>query len=189
MHLKFRHFVNQRTLDEHPQHFSQIYLGMGCFWGAERLFWNTSGVFVTAVGYGGGHMDLPTYAAVCSSNTGHAELVQVIFDPSMITVAEILKIFFENHDPTQGNRQGNDVGSQYRSVIYVTSSAQLVLARAILAQFDQVLSSLAYPKITTEIEYIKQFYLAENEHQQYLAKNPHGYCGLKGLGSSCPIAQ
>ncbi|MEC3894710.1 peptide-methionine (S)-S-oxide reductase MsrA [Nocardiopsis alba] len=167
-------------------------LGMGCFWGAERVFWRLGaekGVITTAVGYAGGFTPNPTYEEVCSGLTGHTEVVRVVFDPELISYAEILKIFWEGHDPTQGMRQGNDVGSQYRSAIYYHSEAQRETAEATRDAFQPVLTRSGYGEITTEIAPLRDFYFAEDYHQQYLsdAKNPNGYCGIGGTGASCPI--
>ena len=161
--------------------------GLGCFWGAERLFWQTDGVVSTAVGYAGGFTPNPTYEEVCSGKTGHTEVVLVVFDPSRVTYEELLKIFWEEHDPTQGNRQGNDVGTQYRSAIYTTSDEQMRIALASRDAFQRELDKSGYGQITTEIAPAGPFYYAEDYHQQYLHKVPHGYCGLAGTGVSCPI--
>ncbi len=187
------HFVNQRPLDQHVPlteanpHLKRVDLGMGCFWGAERLFWQTQGVYVTAVGYGGGYTPNPTYEEVCSGMTAHVELVRVIFDSTILSLSGILKIFFEKHDPTQGNRQGNDLGTQYRSAIYVESETDLQVAQSIAASFSHLLQQNQMPPLTTEIALSRNFYLAEAMHQQYLAKNPEGYCGIKGTGLVCII--
>jgi peptide-methionine (S)-S-oxide reductase len=161
--------------------------GMGCFWGAERLFWQRDGVISTAVGYAGGHTPNPTYEETCSAQTGHAEVVLVVFDPERVTYAELLKIFWEGHDPTQGMRQGNDVGTQYRSAIYATDDAQLGAAEASRDRYAEQLRNAGYGAITTEIRRAPAFYYAEDYHQQYLAKNPSGYCGIGGTGVSCPV--
>jgi peptide-methionine (S)-S-oxide reductase len=161
--------------------------GMGCFWGAERKFWQLDGVYSTSVGYAGGVTPNATYEEVCSGLTGHNEVVRVVFDPKKISYEQLLKVFWENHDPTQGMRQGNDVGTQYRSGIYVTSPAQRKAADASLATYQDVLGKAGHGKITTEIVEAPAFYYAETYHQQYLAKNPDGYCGLGGIGISCPI--
>jgi peptide-methionine (S)-S-oxide reductase len=172
-----------------PQGLKTALFGMGCFWGAERRFWELGeGIYVTAVGYAGGFTPNPTYEEVCSGATGHAEVVLVVFDPAKISYEALLKTFWESHDPTQGMRQGNDAGTQYRSVILVGNSAQLVAAQASEAAFEKVLSSRGFGKITTEILERADFYYAEAYHQQYLAKNPQGYCGLSGTGVACPIA-
>src|SRR5436190_2544122 len=170
-----------------PEGLERAVFGMGCFWGAERLFWQAEGVWTTAVGYAGGFTLNPTYDEVCSGSTGHAEVVLVVFDPAKTSYAEILRIFWEGHDPTQGMRQGNDLGTQYRSAIYYTSDAQRELAEASHAAFAKRLGEAGFGEITTEIAPAGQFYYAEDYHQQYLAKNPNGYCGLGGTGVSCPI--
>ena len=159
---------------------------MGCFWGAERTFWKLPGVYTTAVGYAAGSTPNPTYREVCTGMTGHAEAVLVVFDPTKISYDELLKVFWENHDPTQGMRQGNDVGTQYRSGIYYTSEEQRKAAEASRDAYQKQLSAAGYPKITTEILPAPAFYYAEDYHQQYLAKNPDGYCGLGGTGVTCP---
>ncbi|HTZ77172.1 MAG TPA: peptide-methionine (S)-S-oxide reductase MsrA [Stellaceae bacterium] len=161
--------------------------GLGCFWGAERKFWQLPGVYSTAVGYAGGYTPNPTYEEVCSGRTGHTEAVLVVFDPKQISYEELLKVFWESHDPTQGMRQGNDVGTQYRSAIYVRSEAQRSAAEASRAAYEQALKAQGYGQITTEIRDVPDFYYAEDYHQQYLAKNPGGYCGLGGTGVSCPV--
>ncbi|SHL93214.1 peptide-methionine (S)-S-oxide reductase MsrA [Vreelandella subglaciescola] len=164
-----------------------IVLGMGCFWGVERLFWQLPGVIVTAAGYAGGQTPNPTYKEACSGRTGHAEVVEVVYDPAVISVEALLKTFWENHDPTRGNRQGNDIGPQYRSVILTTTEAQLDAAEQSAAAFQPSLTEAGRGAITTEIKPLEHFYYAEGYHQQYLAKNPQGYCGLKGTGVSCPV--
>ncbi|MFD2189949.1 peptide-methionine (S)-S-oxide reductase MsrA [Pistricoccus aurantiacus] len=171
-----------------PEGFEEIVLGLGCFWGAERLFWQLPGVYVTAVGYAGGFTPNPSYEETCSGRTGHAEVVRVVFDPRQISLDELLQHFWEAHDPTQGMRQGNDVGTQYRSAIYTTSDAQQQTAERSKAQYQQALSSAGKKEITTEIRPLEAFYFAEEYHQQYLDKNPGGYCGLKGTGVACPIS-
>lgn len=182
------HFVNGNPLKgPYPGDLETIYLGMGCFWGAERLFWKTPGVWVTAVGYSGGITRNPSYQETTTGLTGHAEVVKVVYDPVQISLAALLKIFFEEHDPTQGMRQGNDVGTTYRSTIYTTNDEQLRQAKATRDAFQQALKSSGYQTITTEIEPLDVFYYAEDYHQQYLAKNPGGYCGLRGTGVSCNI--
>ena len=160
---------------------------MGCFWGAERIFWQQSGVYSTAVGYSGGFTPNPTYEETCSARTGHTEAVLVVFDPQQVSYEALLKLFWESHDPTQGMRQGNDMGTQYRSAIYTTSPAQLDAALASKAVFEERLGSAGYGEITTEVKSLDNFYYAEAYHQQYLAKNPNGYCGIGGTGVSCPI--
>ena len=170
-----------------PDGLEQAVVGMGCFWGAERVFWQAPGVYTTAVGYAGGITPNPTYEEVCSGRTGHAEVVLVVFDPARTSYEEILRLFWENHDPTQGMRQGNDVGTQYRSAIFWTTEAQRALAEATRAAFAERLRASGYPEITTEITQAGPFYYAEDYHQQYLEKNPGGYCGLGGTGVSCPV--
>jgi peptide-methionine (S)-S-oxide reductase len=160
---------------------------LGCFWGAEKKFWEAEGVHSTSVGYAGGHTPHPTYEEVCSGRTGHAEVVRVVFDPARTSYDALLRIFWESHDPTQGMRQGNDVGTQYRSAIYCTGEAQRRHAEATLAAYGKRLAAAGFGPITTTIEDAPAFYYAEDEHQQYLAKNPGGYCGLGGTGVSCPI--
>jgi peptide-methionine (S)-S-oxide reductase len=161
--------------------------GLGCFWGAERKFWQTAGVYSTSVGYAGGYTPNPTYEEVCSGRTGHTEVVRVIFDPATVSYEHLLKLFFESHDPTQGMRQGGDIGTQYRSAIYTTSDAQKLTAQAALKAYDAKLRAAGHGAITTEVREAPEFYYAEDYHQQYLAKNPNGYCGLGGTGVSCPI--
>jgi peptide-methionine (S)-S-oxide reductase len=170
-----------------PEGFQQIVVGMGCFWGAERVFWQADGVWTTAVGYAGGHTKNPTYEEVCSARTGHTEAVLAVFDPSKTSYEEMLKLFWENHDPTQGMRQGNDVGTQYRSSILYSNEAEREAAERTKAAFSERLSEAGYGEISTEIETAGPFYYAEAYHQQYLAKVPNGYCGLGGTGVSCPI--
>ncbi len=182
------HFVNGRSITPpFPEGFRTAVFGMGCFWGAERVFWRTPGVWTTAVGYAGGHTPNPTYEEVCSGRTGHAEVVLVVFDPNQISYDSLLKVFLENHDPTQGMRQGNDVGTQYRSAIYVFDDAQRDAAKRSLDMYAERLKAEGYGDITTEIADAGPFYYAEDYHQQYLGKNPNGYCGLGGTGVSCPI--
>ena len=170
-----------------PDGLERAIVGMGCFWGAERVFWQAPGVYTTAVGYASGYTPNPTYEEVCSGRTGHSEVVLVVFDPAKTSYEEILRLFWENHDPTQGMRQGNDVGTQYRSLILCTTPAQREAAERSRAVFQQELSSAGYGPITTEIADDDVFYYAEPYHQQYLAKNPGGYCGLGGTGVSCPV--
>ena len=171
-----------------PTGFEVTIFGMGCFWGAERLLWQLEGVASTAVGYAGGHTANPTYKDICYLDTGHAEVVQVEFDPSQITYQMLLKTFWESHNPTQGMRQGNDVGSQYRSMIMYTTETQRVEALASKDVYNEQLSASRYPAITTEIIAATEFFMAEEYHQRYLEKNPNGYCGIGGTGVSCPIA-
>lgn len=166
-----------------PAPLQQALFAMGCFWGAERRFWQQPGVYSTAAGYAGGYTPNPTYEEVCSGLTGHTEVVLVVFDPQQISYAELLKVFFESHDPTQGMRQGNDIGSQYRSAIYCFGEAQLALAEQASEQFQAQLNPLGYGPITSEIRLAPTFYYAENQHQQYLHKHPQGYCGLRGTGA------
>jgi peptide-methionine (S)-S-oxide reductase len=184
-----RHFVNGRTLlPPYPEGLEQAVFALGCFWGAERKFWELGeGIFTTAVGYAGGHTPNPTYEEVCSGRTGHTEVVLAVFDPKKVSYEKLLKTFWENHNPTQGMRQGNDVGTQYRSAIYTFSAAQKKAADASKAMYQKALSARGVGAITTEIAESGPFYFAEDYHQQYLAKNPAGYCGLGGTGVSCPI--
>jgi len=182
------HHVNGHPLTPpFPDGFEQAVFGLGCFWGAERVFWETPGVWTTAVGYAGGFTPNPTYEEVCSGRTGHTEAVLVVFDPSVVTYEQLLRVFWEGHDPTQGMRQGNDVGTQYRSAIYTSDAAQQAAAEASRDAFQPVLTAGHYGDITTEIAPAGTFFYAEDYHQQYLAKNPNGYCGLGGTGMSCPI--
>lgn len=182
------HYVNGHALKgPYLQGFETAVFALGCFWGAERKFWQQPGVWATAVGYVAGHTPNPTYEEVCSGNTGHTEAVLVVYDPAVVSYGELLKLFFESHDPTQGMRQGNDVGTQYRSGIYVTSPEQRAEAEAAKAAYGPALKARGFPAITTEIADLGPFYFAEGYHQQYLAKNPNGYCGLGGTGVSCPI--
>ncbi|WP_407177599.1 peptide-methionine (S)-S-oxide reductase MsrA [Bradyrhizobium sp. STM 3562] len=183
------HFVNgERLKPPYPAGLEQAMFGLGCFWGAERKFWELGdGVHVTAVGYAGGYTPNPTYEEVCSGRTGHAEVVLVVFDPKKISYEQLLKTFWESHDPTQGMRQGNDIGTQYRSAIYTFDDAQRKAAEASKAAYQGALSAKGLGAITTEIAPAGEFYFAEDYHQQYLAKNPAGYCGLGGTGVSCPI--
>jgi peptide-methionine (S)-S-oxide reductase len=188
MPVPARHFVNDAPLEApFPDGLQLATFGMGCFWGAERLFWERDGVFSTAVGYAGGHTPNPTYREVCSGRTGHAEVVQVVFDPRRVSYDELLKLFWENHDPTQGMRQGNDTGTQYRSAIYTHGDEQRRAAEASREAYARVLAAAGHGAITTEIAPAPPFYYAEDYHQQYLAKNPDGYCGIGGTGVSCPV--
>jgi peptide-methionine (S)-S-oxide reductase len=184
------HFVNGRPLKgPYPEGLETAIFGLGCFWGAERKFWELGeGIHVTAVGYAGGVTPNPTYEEVCSGSTGHNEVVLVVFDPKKIAYEKLLKTFWESHDPTQGMRQGNDVGTQYRSGIYVASPAQRKAAEASKAMYEKAIAAKGFDGITTEILPAPEFYFAEDYHQQYLAKNPSGYCGLGGTGVSCGIA-
>ena len=182
------HFVNAHPLEgPFPDGFETAVFGLGCFWGAERAFWQTDGVFTTAVGYAGGFTPNPTYHEVCSGHTGHTEAVLVVFDPAVVSYEELLKVFWEHHDPTQGMRQGNDVGTQYRSAIYTYSDEQQAAAERSRDRYQEVLRAAHFDDITTEIRPAPPFYYAEDYHQQYLAKNPGGYCGLGGTGVSCPV--
>ena len=182
------HFVNKNRLSEpFPEGLARAVFGMGCFWGAEKKFWQLRGVYSTAVGYAGGPTPNPTYREVCTGQTGHNEVVLVVFDPNVIGYDDLLKTFWENHDPTQGMRQGNDVGTQYRSGIYYFDDAQKRAAEASRDVFQKRLTAAGYGAITTEIVPSPDFYYAEDYHQQYLAKVPHGYCGLGGTGLSCPV--
>jgi methionine-S-sulfoxide reductase len=182
-----QHYVNGRSmLPPFPAGHEVIYVGLGCFWGAERLFWQQPGVYVTAVGYAGGYTPNPTYREVCTGQTGHAEVVMVVYDPSEISLETLLKVFWEAHDPTQGMRQGNDIGTQYRSTLYPTSAAQLAVVEASKEAYQAALTRAGLRAITTEIRMAPAFYYAEDYHQQYLAKEPNGYCGLRGTGVSCP---
>jgi peptide-methionine (S)-S-oxide reductase len=183
-----RHFVNGAPLKgPYPEGAEIAMFGLGCFWGAERIFWKLPGVLVTAVGYSGGYTPNPAYEEVCSGRTGHSEVVLVVFDPTKISYADLLKTFWESHDPTQGMRQGNDVGTQYRSAIYTYSDEQARAAQASREAYQAALSAKGFGPITTEIRPAGEFYFAEDYHQQYLAKNPRGYCGLGGTGVSCPV--
>ena len=170
-----------------PEGMQTAVFGLGCFWGAERKFWQTDGVYSTAVGYAGGYTPNATYEEACSGRTGHAEVVLVVFDPAKVSYEQLLKLFWESHNPTQGMRQGNDVGTQYRSAIYTTDSAQAATVDASLAVYQQQLAAAGFGEITTEVAPLAEFYYAEPYHQQYLAKNPDGYCGIGGTGVSCPI--
>ena len=188
MRVPKQHYVNGHELEPpYPEGMELALFGLGCFWGAEKYFWQLPGVHVTAVGYAGGPTPNPTYQEVCSGMTGHNEVVRVVFDPKKIGYAKLLKAFWEAHDPTQGMRQGNDVGTQYRSGIYVYGEAQKQAARDSLTRYQAELRKLDYPPITTEILDAPEFYYAEDYHQQYLAKNPRGYCGHGGTGVTCPL--
>jgi len=183
-----KHFVNGNPLPgPYPENMERAVFGLGCFWGAERAFWQLPGVHVTAVGYAGGYTPNPTYEEVCSGLTGHAEVVRVVFDPARVSYEELLRVFWEAHDPTQGMQQGNDVGTQYRSAIYCTGASQLAAAEASRETYQRALVAAGFPAITTEIRAAPAFYFAEDYHQQYLAKNPGGYCGIGGTGVSCPV--
>ena len=188
MRVPETHFVNRHRLEApFPEGLERAMFGMGCFWGAEKKFWQQPGVYSTAVGYAAGHTPNPTYREVCSGMTGHNEAVLVVFDPRQIRYEELLKVFWENHDPTQGMRQGNDAGTQYRSGIYYFGDEQRRLAEASRSAFQQQLTKAGYGPITTEVLPAPELYYAEDYHQQYLAKNPDGYCGLGGTGVSCPV--
>ena len=187
MKIPAAHFVNGNPIEPpFPAGLETAVFGLGCFWGAERIFWQTPGVYSTAVGYAGGSTPNPTYEETCSGRTGHAEVVLVVYDPAMVTYDQLLKKFWEGHNPTQGMRQGNDLGTQYRSTIYTTSPAQLESALAGKARYQAELDRSGFGQITTEIREAGPFYYAEDYHQQYLGKNPSGYCGLGGTGVSCP---
>ena len=187
MPVPIRHYVNGHTLTPpFPEGLELAMFGLGCFWGAERKFWETPGVYSTSAGYAAGFTPNPSYEEVCTGRTGHNEVVRVVFDPKVVSYETLLKVFWESHDPTQGMRQGNDVGTQYRSGIYVTSPEQRRLAEASRAAYQPVLTKAGYGPITTEILDAPEFYYAEDYHQQYLAKNPAGYCGLGGTGVACP---
>jgi peptide-methionine (S)-S-oxide reductase len=173
------------TMGPFPDHLEEVHLGLGCFWGAERLFWTIDGVYTTAVGYAGGITPNPTYDEVCSGRTGHTEIVMMVFDPSVVRLETILKTFWEEHDPTQGHRQGNDIGTQYRSAIYCTSDEQLEAVRGTAERYGAALKAAGQGSITTDIAAAGPFYYAEDYHQQYLHKVPNGYCGLKGTGVAC----
>jgi peptide-methionine (S)-S-oxide reductase len=188
MPLPEQHFVNHHPLaGPYPDGLKKAVFGLGCFWGAERVFWQAPGVWVTAVGYAGGSTPNPTYEEVCSGLTGHTEAVLVVYDPKLTNYEALLKLFWESHDPTQGMRQGNDVGTQYRSAIYTFSPEQEAAAEASRQAYEDRLAAAGLGKITTEIREAPPFYFAEGYHQQYLAKNPNGYCGLGGTGVACPI--
>ena len=188
MPVPARHFVKDAPLEPpFPDGLEQAVFGMGCFWGAERKFWELDGVYTTAVGYAGGFTPNPTYEEVCSGRTGHTEAVLVVFDPQRVGYEELLRVFWESHDPTQGMRQGNDAGTQYRSAIYAYSELQRKAAETSRDAYQQMLRNAGYGEITTEIRDAPEFFYAEDYHQQYLAKNPWGYCGIGGTGVSCPV--
>jgi len=190
-HLADRHVVLGTPVETDettiPEGFEVAVFGLGCFWGAEEIYWQTEGVWSTSVGYAGGHTPHPSYEEVCSGRTGHTEAVRIVFDPTKVAYADLVKTFFEVHDPTQGMRQGNDVGTQYRSAIYTYGARQQALAEASREQFQTGLTAAGYGRITTEIASAPAFYYAEHYHQQYLAKVPNGYCGLGGTGVTCPL--
>lgn len=182
------HFVNGNPLEgPFPEQMQLAVFGMGCFWGVERMFWKLPGVYSTAAGYAAGLTENPTYQEVCTGKTGHNEVVRVVFDPAVVTYPELLQVFWEGHNPTQGMRQGNDMGTQYRSGIYTYDERQKTLAEASREEFQQALAASGFGEITTEVLPVDTFYFAEEYHQQYLAKNPGGYCGLGGTGVTCPI--
>ena len=187
MDVPDKHYVNGHPLQDFPEGMELAMFGLGCFWGAERKFWQTEGVYSTAVGYAAGITPNPTYREVCSGMTGHNEVVLVAFDPTVVSYEELLKVFWESHNPTQGMRQGNDTGTQYRSGIYTYSDAQMAAAKASKEVYQKALEESGYGEITTEILPAPEFYYAEEYHQQYLAKNPGGYCGLGGTNVSCPV--
>ena len=188
MPVEGTHFVNgHRFVPPFPDGMQRAIFGLGCFWGAERKFWQTPGVWATAVGYAGGLTPNPTYEEVCSGMTGHAEVVLVVFDPKQVSYEKLLSVFWESHDPTQGMRQGNDAGTQYRSAIYTFDAAQAAAAEASRQMYQDRLRAAGHGEITTELRAAPEFYYAEDYHQQYLGKNPGGYCGLGGTGVSCPI--
>jgi peptide-methionine (S)-S-oxide reductase len=181
------HFVNGARLEPpFPKGTELALFGMGCFWGAERILWQAPGVVSTSVGYAGGHTPNPTYEEVCSGRTGHTEVVRVVFDPGRVSYEELLRLFWESHDPTQGMRQGNDVGTQYRSAVYAYGEEQRHQAESSCEEYQRALATAGHPAITTEIREAPEFFYAEDYHQQYLAKNPNGYCGLGGTGVACP---
>lgn len=188
MEISESHFVNGNPLKApFPDKLQQAVFGLGCFWGAERIFWQLDGVYSTAVGYAGGSTPDPDYKAVCSGSTGHAEVVLVVFDPAVVSYEELLRVFWESHDPTQGMRQGNDTGTQYRSVVYSVDDAQRETANRSRDAYGQQLAAAGYGAVTTEISGLDTFHYAEDYHQQYLAKNPGGYCGIGGTGVSCAV--
>ena len=179
--------TGHRIVPPFPDGLSTVVFGMGCFWGAERIFWRTPGVYSTAVGYAGGYTPNPSYQEVCSGRTGHTEVVLVVFDPAQISYLQLLRVFWEGHDPTQGMRQGNDRGTQYRSVIYTTNADQAAEAQASQTSYQQALTAAGRGQITTEIAPLRDFYYAEDYHQQYLDRNKNGYCGIGGTGVACPV--
>ena len=182
------HFVNGRDLNAPtPEGMEEIIFALGCFWGAERVFWQAEGVYLTQVGYAGGYTPNPTYEETCSGQTGHTEVVRVVYDPAIVSLEALLKLFWESHDPTQGMRQGNDIGTQYRSAIYTHGDEDLAVVKDSQKAYQAALSSAGRGEITTEIKPLEAFFVAEDYHQQYLAKNPGGYCGIGGTGVSCPM--
>lgn len=183
-----RHLVNGHSMmPPFPEDSEQLVLGLGCFWGAERRFWTQPGVIVTAAGYAGGYTKNPTYDEVCTGLTGHTEVVLVVYQPQQVSLDTLLKVFWESHDPTQGMRQGNDVGTQYRSAIYCSDTEQLKNVESTRDKYNKLLINKGYDAVTTEVRLLDQFYYAEDYHQQYLARNPNGYCGLRGTGVSCEL--
>ena len=182
INVDLRNEINGLDLNEIPENCKAIIIGMGCFWGAEKIFWQLQGVYHTSVGYAGGYTKNPTYEEVCSGLTGHTEVVRVVYNPKIINLRKILISFWEGHDPTQGMRQGNDIGTQYRSAIYVSENDDLIEVKKTMIEFQNLLDKNGYKKITTEIKRDIVFYFAESYHQQYLYKNPNGYCGLGGIG-------
>ena len=182
INVDLRNEINGLDLNEIPKNFKVIIIGMGCFWGAEKIFWQLQGVYHTSVGYAGGYTKNPTYEEVCGGLTGHTEVVRVVYNPKIINLRKILISFWEGHDPTQGMRQGNDIGTQYRSAIYVSENEDLIEVKQTMIEFQNLLDKNGYKKITTEIKRDIEFYFAESYHQQYLYKNPNGYCGLGGIG-------
>jgi len=182
INVDLRNEINGLDLNEIPENYKTIIIGMGCFWGAEKIFWQLQGVYHTSVGYAGGYTKNPTYEEVCGGLTGHTEVVRVVYNPKIINLRKILISFWEGHDPTQGMRQGNDIGTQYRSAIYVSENEDLIEVKETMIEFQNLLDKNGYKKITTEIKRDIEFYFAESYHQQYLYKNPNGYCGLGGIG-------
>jgi len=190
LRVPVRHFVNgNRIVPPFDANLEQAIFGLGCFWGAERRFWQTDGVYSTAVGYAGGFTTNPTYEEVCTGRTGHAEVVRVVYDPAAVSYDELLAVFWESHDPTQGMRQGNDIGTQYRSVVFTTSDAQQTAAERSMAAYQSALRRAGHGAVTTEVARAPEFYYAEEYHQQYLAKNPNGYCGIGGCGVPFKLAE
>lgn len=188
MSLDDRHHVHGRCFSEVPPEHREVVFGMGCFWGAERRFWALPGVYSTSVGYAGGYTPNPTYEEVCSGRTGHTEVVRLVYDPAEVSLEQLAAAFFENHDPTQGMRQGNDIGTQYRSAVYVSDAAEIERVEGVRERFQAALHAAGLGDITTEVRAGVPFYFAEEYHQQYLSKNPGGYCGLAGTGVRCPAA-
>ena len=176
--------IFKKFIDYEPSYAEKIYFGMGCFWGAEKLFWSMNGIYVTSVGYSSGNTINPTYRDICYGDTYHAEVVKIVYNPDKINTFQLLKVFWEGHNPTQGMRQGNDIGTQYRSIIITTNEKQFDLAKLTKNKYEELLQKKGFPKITTEIQHFKNFYYAEEYHQQYLLKNPNGYCGIGGCNVS-----